>query len=103
VRTGAAPSRAVATRRPCWGHWREDDASQAPCPSLFILISIWRIQGGAVTPTGTIVEGDLAADADFDVPTTLAFAGGSLWAVNARFTTSPTPATPYWITRVPIN
>jgi hypothetical protein len=39
--------------------------------------------------------------AGVDVPTTMAFAGGRLWVVNARFTTPPTPDTPYWITRVP--
>lgn len=67
------------------------------------LISIWQVQGGLVTPSGTIDQSDLAANATFDVPTTIAFAGGSLWAVNARFSTPPTPETPYWITRVPIN
>ena len=39
-------------------------------------------------------------DADFDVPTTIARFGSSLYAVNARFTTPPTPQTDYWITRV---
>jgi hypothetical protein len=65
------------------------------------LISAWRIQGGAVGPLGTIEESDLPAGADLDVPTTIAFAAGSLWAVNARFMTPPTADTPYWITRVP--
>jgi outer membrane protein assembly factor BamB len=36
-----------------------------------------------------------------DVPTTIAFAAGRLWVANARFSTPPTPDTPYWITRVP--
>ena len=36
----------------------------------------------------------------FDVPTTAALARDSLWVVNARFGTTPTPGTPYWITRV---
>lgn len=36
-----------------------------------------------------------------DIPTTAAFSLGRLWAVNARFTTPPTPTTPYWITRLP--
>lgn len=35
-----------------------------------------------------------------DVPTTVAFAGGRLWAVNARFGTPVTPTTEYWITRL---
>ncbi len=39
-------------------------------------------------------------DSDFDVPTTVAWAGGFLWAVNARFTTPPTPSTPYHVVRV---
>jgi hypothetical protein len=36
-----------------------------------------------------------------DVPTTAAFVAGSLYAVNARFTTPATAETPYWITRLP--
>jgi sugar lactone lactonase YvrE len=39
--------------------------------------------------------------ADFSVPTTIARRGDSLYAVNARFGTPPTPDTPYWVTRVP--
>lgn len=38
---------------------------------------------------------------DFDVPTTAALQQRTLWAVNARFGTTPTPDTAYWITRVP--
>jgi sugar lactone lactonase YvrE len=34
----------------------------------------------------------------FDVPTTLAEQGSRLYAVNARFTTTPTPTTDYWAT-----
>ena len=37
---------------------------------------------------------------DFDVPTTITFAAGRLFAVNARFGTPPGPDVPYWITRV---
>jgi len=36
-----------------------------------------------------------------DFPTTGAFALNQLWVVNARFTTPPTPTTPYWITKLP--
>jgi hypothetical protein len=44
--------------------------------------------------TGTIT------DPDFDVPTTVARFGSSLYAVNGRFTTPPTPQTEYQIVRV---
>lgn len=36
----------------------------------------------------------------FDVPTTVALVGRSLWAANARFGTPPTPDTEYWLSRV---
>jgi sugar lactone lactonase YvrE len=39
-------------------------------------------------------------DPNFDVPTTLGLFGKSLYAVNARFSTPPTPDTPYTIVRV---
>jgi hypothetical protein len=38
--------------------------------------------------------------ANFDVPTTIAKQGNQLYVVNARFTTPPTPDTPYTIVRV---
>lgn len=41
-------------------------------------------------------------DPDLDVPTTAAVARGALWAVNARFGTTPTADTRYWITRLPL-
>ena len=37
---------------------------------------------------------------DFDVPTTIARSGGDLFLPNARFTTPPTPTTPYWVTGI---
>ena len=37
---------------------------------------------------------------DFDVPTTIAEQGSRLYAVNARFSTPPTPTTEYWVTKV---
>ena len=43
---------------------------------------------------------DILTDPDFDIPTTIAEKGGFLWAVNARFTTPPTPDTPYNVVRV---
>jgi sugar lactone lactonase YvrE len=45
------------------------------------------------------VTGELTNPA-FDVPTTLARSRGSLWTVNARFTTPPMPDTEYDIVRV---
>lgn len=39
-------------------------------------------------------------DSDFDVPTTVALVRGSLYAVNARFGTPPTPDTAYDVVRV---
>lgn len=36
----------------------------------------------------------------FDVPTTVASYGASLYLPNARFSTPPTPTTDYWITRI---
>lgn len=39
-------------------------------------------------------------DGDFDVPTTVAAFGRSLYVVNAKFGTTPTPTTPYEIVKV---
>lgn len=36
-----------------------------------------------------------------DIPSTAALVRRSLWVVNARFSTTPTPSTPYWLTRLP--
>lgn len=47
---------------------------------------------------GTIV--DTITDSDFRVPTTIARFGNSLYAVNARFGTTPTPDTEYEVVRV---
>jgi sugar lactone lactonase YvrE len=48
-------------------------------------------------------EGEITGhltDSDFAVPTTIAEKGGFLWAVNARFTTTPTPDTEYDVVKV---
>jgi len=37
---------------------------------------------------------------DFDVPTTVARHGSRLYLVNARFNTTPTPMTDYWVTQI---
>jgi sugar lactone lactonase YvrE len=51
--------------------------------------------------SGEVVD-ELTA-AGLDVPATATLVGGSLFAANARFTTPPTPTTPYWITRVAVD
>lgn len=43
---------------------------------------------------------DTLTDPNFDIPTTVARFGGALYAVNARFSTPPTPSTTYTIVRV---
>lgn len=50
--------------------------------------------------TGATIRRQLTSP-DLDVPSTVALQDRRLWAVNARFSTTPTPSTPYWITRVP--
>jgi sugar lactone lactonase YvrE len=46
---------------------------------------------------GSIV--DRVTNEGFDVPTTIDRFGSRLYVVNARFSTPPTPSTPYWITQ----
>lgn len=50
---------------------------------------------------GTVT--DRITQENFDVPTTIAFFGNALYAVNARFTTPPTPDTTYNVVRVELN
>jgi sugar lactone lactonase YvrE len=45
--------------------------------------------------SGTVTEH--LTDPDFDVPTTIDEFGNRLYAVNARFTTPPSPTTDYWL------
>jgi sugar lactone lactonase YvrE len=49
--------------------------------------------------TGRVVR--TISDPTLDVPATIAPFGPFLYAANARFTTPPTPATPYHISRIP--
>ena len=49
--------------------------------------------------SGTIAR--TITDSDFDVPTTIDRHGKSLYAVNARFGTTPDPSTPYSVVQVP--
>ena len=51
------------------------------------------------TGTKGEVVGELTSPT-FDVPTTVAAFGNRLYLPNARFTTSPTPTTEYWVTAV---
>jgi sugar lactone lactonase YvrE len=48
--------------------------------------------------TGSLVR--TITSADFDIPTTAALFGHRLYLPNARFSTTPTPTTPYWVTAV---
>jgi sugar lactone lactonase YvrE len=48
--------------------------------------------------SGTLV--DEITSPDFDVPTTAARFGSSLYLANARFGTEVTPTTDYWVTRI---
>jgi sugar lactone lactonase YvrE len=48
--------------------------------------------------TGRLVKA--ISSTGFDVPTTVARRGASLYLPNARFTTPPTPTTAYWATHV---
>lgn len=48
--------------------------------------------------SGRLVK--LLTDPDFDVPTTVAAFDGRLYLPNARFTTTPEPTTPYWVTAI---
>lgn len=56
------------------------------------------VQLNAGLTAGEIV--DTITDSDFRVPTTIARFGNSLYAVNARFGTPPTPETDYEVVRV---
>jgi sugar lactone lactonase YvrE len=47
--------------------------------------------------SGTVTEH--LTDPDFDVPSTIDEFGERLYAVNARFTTPPTPTTEYWVAK----
>lgn len=57
-----------------------------------------RISLSANLRSGRIVQ--TIESPDFDVPTTIADHGSRLYAVNARFSTPPTPSTEYWVTQV---
>ncbi len=62
------------------------------------LNTVTRIHLSADASSGTVVS--RTTSALFDVPTTIAEYRGLFYLPNARFTTPPTPSTPYWITRI---
>jgi sugar lactone lactonase YvrE len=59
-------------------------------------IAVVKLAAGLAS--GTVVRN--ITSSTFDVPTTIAEFGPRLYAVNARFSTTPTPTTPYWISVV---
>jgi sugar lactone lactonase YvrE len=75
---------------------------------LVVGTTLYVVQGGSnqvtvitLDPAGTsgVVAGELTSR-DFDVPTTVARFGNSLYLPNARFSTPPTPTTTYSVTRI---
>lgn len=62
-------------------------------------VAVVDLDGQALTGEVTSV----ITDSDLDVPTTVAFAAGRLWAVNARFGTPPGPGTEYDVVRLPLR
>lgn len=61
--------------------------------NTFNKIAVIRLERDLASGTVTTHLTDL----DFDVPTTIDEFGNRLYAVNARFTTPPTPETDYWV------
>ena len=59
-----------------------------------------KIELNATATAGTVVS--RTTDAAFDVPTTIAEYGDRFYLPNARFTTTPTPTTPYTAVAIPI-
>ena len=56
---------------------------------------------GSSPTSGTLVR--TITDPDLDVPATIAPFGPFLYAVNGRFSTPPTPDTPYQVVRLPAH
>lgn len=59
-------------------------------------IAVVRLEEGLTA--GSLVT--TISSTDFDVPTTIAFLRGELYAVNARFGATDPPPAPYWVTLV---
>jgi sugar lactone lactonase YvrE len=64
--------------------------------NTFNKIAVIRLERDLASGTVTTHLTDL----DFDVPTTIDEFGNRLYAVNARFTTPPTPETDYWVAQL---
>jgi hypothetical protein len=63
------------------------------------LVAVLTMRAGL---TEAELVGELTSeDFELDIPTTATLTQGALWVVNARFSTTPTLDTPYWITRLP--
>ncbi len=97
--------------------------AQTRFPEVIALPAGWQPEGIAGGPGTTMFSGSLATtvtviDLDprtfasgtvvgeltspnFDVPTTIAGLGNRLYLVNARFSTPPTPTTPYTMVAIP--
>jgi hypothetical protein len=73
--------------------------------SLFVVQNafnqIAEVQLDSNLAAGEVVR--ILTNPNFDVPTTAAAFGNALYAVNARFSTPPTPTTTYDAVRVPLN
>jgi sugar lactone lactonase YvrE len=61
------------------------------------LVTVLRLNARGTA--GTVVR--QVTDSRFDVPTTVAAFAGRLYLPNARFTTPPTPTTPYTVNAIP--
>ena len=65
------------------------------------MVSVWQLRGRSVVSVGSLGGAD--SGLDLQVPTTVAFAAGSLWAANARFGIANPATQPFWITRIPLH
>lgn len=71
--------------------------------STLYVVQYWNNQIAVVELSKDLSSGTVSGtlmDSDFDVPTTVAEVDGTLYAVNARFGSEPTPETEYAIVRV---
>jgi hypothetical protein len=90
TRSRSVPARRDQRRRP-----------RGPRPTLYVVQNQNnRVEVFALGPGLTSATLQRTLTGDTDVPTTIAWVAGATYAVNARFNTPVTPATPYWITRL---